>query len=50
MARAWLTIAMRVNGIFVQDIDTKLTSDVLITALEALSAAEGNHALLKVAA
>jgi len=50
MARAWLTIAMQVNGIFVEPKDTKVSADVLITALEALGATDGNHALLKVAA
>jgi hypothetical protein len=50
MARAWLTVAMRVNGIFVETQDAKVTPDVLITALEALGAPEGNHSLLKVAA
>jgi hypothetical protein len=57
MARAWLTIAMRVNGIFpdvrnethnVEAHDATVTPDVLITALEALGAVEGNHSLLKV--
>jgi hypothetical protein len=52
MARAWLTIAMRVNGIFVEapspDRADKGSPDILITALEALGAPEGNHALLKV--
>jgi len=50
MARAWLTIAMRVNGIFVEGRDSNVTPDVLITGLEALGAAEGNYSLLKVAA
>jgi hypothetical protein len=50
MARAWLTIALRVNGIFVAAPDTQVTPDVLITALEALGAPDGNHSLLKVAA
>jgi len=48
MARAWLTIAMRVNGIFVEPHDTKVTPDVLVAALEALGAPEGNYSLLKV--
>jgi len=50
MARAWLTIAMRVNGISVPAHEASLTPDVLITALEALGAPEGNHSLLKAAA
>jgi len=48
MARAWLTVAMRVNGIFVDVHAAKLTPDVLIAALEALGAPEGNYSLLKV--
>jgi hypothetical protein len=43
---------MRVNGIFVEaptsDRTDKGSPDILITALEALGAPEGNHALLKV--
>lgn len=50
MARAWLTIALRVNGIFVEPRDANVSPDVLITALEALAAPEGNHSLLKAAA
>ena len=60
MARAWLTIAMRVNGIFpgahnvdarnVDAHDSKVSADVLITALEALGDPDGNHSLLKVTA
>jgi hypothetical protein len=51
MARAWLTIAMRVNTIAVNEPPAgEPSSDILIAALEALAAAEGNHRLLKVAA
>jgi hypothetical protein len=44
---------MRVNGVFpgagsVETQDDKVSPDVLITALEALGAPEGNHLLLKV--
>jgi len=47
LARAWLTIAMRVNGIEVEERPADPIPDVLITALEALAAAEGNHRLLR---
>lgn len=49
LARAWLTIAMRVNGIAVEDLAGESSPDVLITALEALGAAEGNHRLMRIA-
>ena len=52
MARAWLTIAMRVNGVTVEEpsADGAFSEDVLITALEALGAAEGNHRFMRVSA
>lgn len=50
MARAWLTIGLRVNGIFVEPRDSPISPDILITALEALGAPDGNHSLLKVGA
>lgn len=50
MARAWLTIGLRVNGVMVDEPSGELTGDTLITALEALSASEGNHRFLKAAA
>jgi len=57
MARAWLAIGMRVNEISpealngkVDGVDANGVPDVLIMALEALGAPEGNHFLLKVAA
>jgi len=50
MAKAWLTIAMRVNGIATEDLTGDASPDVLITALEALGAEDGNYQLLKVAA
>ena len=50
MAKAWLTIAMRVNGVAVAEPSGELTPDTLITALEALAAGDGNHRLLQVPA
>ena len=51
LARAWLAIALRVNEAAVQPpANGAASSDVLITALEALSAPEGNHQLLKTGA
>jgi hypothetical protein len=48
MAKAWLTIAMRVNGIAVDELAGEPSQDVLITALEALAASDGNYRLMKV--
>lgn len=50
LARAWLTIAMRLNGSQVEEPASEPIPDVLITALEALAAAEGNHRLLRTTA
>lgn len=52
MARAWLTIAMRVNGVALEESsgDGAVSEDVLITALEALGAREGNHRFMRVSA
>lgn len=47
LARAWLAIALRVNGAEPPAATGEVTPDVLITALEALGAAEGNHAFLR---
>jgi hypothetical protein len=54
LARAWLTIALRVhgvrvNGIAVAESTGEPSRDVLITALEALGAADGNYRFMKVA-
>jgi hypothetical protein len=53
MANAWLTIAMRVNGVAVEETlpdapRGEVSTDVLITALEALGSADGNYRLMKV--
>lgn len=58
LAKAWLTIAlrvhgMRVNGIAVEEADilrSEPSTDVLITALEALGAEDGNYRFMKVPA
>lgn len=49
LARAWLTIAMRVNGVPVGELSGEPSSDVLITALEALAAPDGNYRFMQVA-
>ena len=56
LARAWLRIALEVNGVKLDEQgpaatpDNVASGDVLIAALEALGAREGNHRLLKVGA
>jgi hypothetical protein len=51
MAAAWLHIALRLHGVQIEPSqDAEPSSDILITALEALGAAEGNHHLLKTGA
>ncbi len=49
LGRAWLTIALRMHGLPVTDLSGALNNehDVMITALEALAAAEGNHWFMK---
>jgi hypothetical protein len=47
LARAWLTIALRVNGVEVDELTGEPSNDVMITALEALAASDGNFRLLK---
>jgi hypothetical protein len=51
LARAWLTIALRLHGVEVPaTLEEAQSPDVLITALEALGSPEGNFALLKTGA
>jgi hypothetical protein len=51
LARAWLTIALRLHGVEVPaTLEEPHSPDVLITALEALGSPEGNFALLKTGA
>jgi hypothetical protein len=48
MARAWLTIALRLHGASVPDASPIAPpADLMILALEALAVPEGNHRLLK---
>lgn len=46
LARAWLVTAMRLHGLNAPEDAGELTGDVMITAVEALSAAEGNWKLM----
>ncbi|HTS78862.1 MAG TPA: hypothetical protein VMG40_21805 [Bryobacteraceae bacterium] len=50
MARAWLTLALRLHGIEPPENQAPVGTDMLITAIEALGAPGGNHALLKTGA
>ncbi len=50
LARAWLTIAMRVNGVAADEPTGEPSNDILITALEALASRDGNCRLLQVPA
>ena len=47
LARAWLTIALRLHGMKPQEPAGELTGDLMITAVEALAAADGNYALMR---
>ncbi len=47
MARAWLTVALRLHGMEPPASVASVKADVLVTAVEALGAAEGNYLLLK---
>jgi hypothetical protein len=47
LARAWLTIALRLHGMKPQEPAGELTADLMITAVEALAAADGNYALMR---
>ena len=50
MARAWLTIAMRLHGVKPEELKGDPQSDLMITALEALAAPEGNFRTLQAGA
>lgn len=50
LARAWLTIAMRVNGVAAEELTGEPSNDILITALEALGSRDGNYRLMQVPA
>jgi hypothetical protein len=43
MARAWLTIAMRLHGVKPEELKGDPQSDLMITGIEALAAPEGNY-------
>ena len=51
LARAWITIALRLHGAAIPEVLTPLpgpgSPDLMIVALEALGAADGNYRLLK---
>jgi len=47
LARAWMTIALRLHGADPLPLAGSPTPDLLVTALEALAAPEGNYAFLK---
>ena len=51
LARAWLTIAMRLHGMDakLQEPSAKPPADLVITAVEALAASDGNFRFLKTA-
>lgn len=50
LARAWLTIAMRVNGVAAEELTGEPSNDILITALEALGSRDRNYRLMQVPA
>jgi hypothetical protein len=51
LARAWITIALRLHGVAVPDTTNPSkgpgSPDLMVLALEALGAADGNYGLLK---
>jgi len=49
MARAWLTIAMRLHGVKPEELSGDPQSDLMITGLEALAAPEGNYRCMQTA-
>ena len=50
LARAWLTIAMRLHGIQPPELTGPPPSDLMITAVEALAASDGHHDLMRTGA
>ncbi len=50
MARAWLTIAMRLHGVKPEELKGDPQSDLMITAVEALAAPEGNYRAMQAGA
>jgi hypothetical protein len=49
MARAWLTIAMRLHGVKPEELNGDPQSDLMITGIEALAAPEGNYQVMRTA-
>jgi hypothetical protein len=49
MARAWLTIAMRLHGVKPEELKGDPQSDLMITGIEALAAPEGNYRSMQTA-
>jgi len=47
MARAWLTIAMRLHGVKPEELSGDLQADLMITGIEALAAPEGNYHVMQ---
>ena len=47
LARAWLAIALRLHGMKPAEPAGELTGDLMITAVEALAAADGNYTLMR---
>jgi len=47
MARAWLTIAMRLHGLKPEELSGDPQSDLMITGVEALAASEGNYHVMR---
>jgi hypothetical protein len=47
MARAWLTIAMRLHGLKSEELSGDPQTDLMITGVEALAAPEGNYHVMR---
>jgi hypothetical protein len=47
MARAWLTIAMRLHGVKPEELKGDPQTDLMITGIEALAAPEGNYRVMQ---
>jgi hypothetical protein len=47
MARAWLTIAMRLHGVKPEELTGDPQTDLMITGVEALAAPEGNYHVMR---
>jgi hypothetical protein len=47
LARAWLAIALRLHGGKPPELDSELSGDLMITAVEALASGDGKYAVLR---